>query len=97
MVIKSIRKGNRKEAYTEFTVCFQSGQQAEPYAYNEASNALCRSPYTNWDQGLPSCLISNLRREDSDICSRMQWAIKPGMVAGILDQLEMKKLNYEGG
>lgn len=74
---KSTRKRNREKRCTQSSLLVPShSQQAEPYAHNEPLNVFCRSPYTNGDQGFPSCLISNRRREDN-ICSRSYWAIKP--------------------
>lgn len=71
VIIKSTRKRNREKRRTQSSLLVPGhGQQAEPYGHNEPLNVFCRSPYANWDQGFPSCLISNLRREDNDICSR---------------------------
>lgn len=72
IIIKSTGKRNREKRCTQSSLLVSShSQQAEPYAHNEALKVFCRSPYTNWDQGFPSCLVSKLRREDNDICSRI--------------------------
>lgn len=68
IIIKRTRKRNREKRCTLLVP--SQGQQAEPYAQNKLLNVFCWSPYTNLDQGFPSCLFSNLKREDNNIRSR---------------------------